>query len=128
MSKSLYQKIEACERKPQRDMAARCDELFGTHEVFTRIYKDILTEPFTPWFGRRVEFEDRATVITDWEPRGVPSLLQTEAFARAVIGAGRPYMPLGPREQRVQARLERQDILTRKHSAWCRRVNYFRSA
>lgn len=34
MSKSLYQKIEACDRKPQRDMAERCDELFGTHGVF----------------------------------------------------------------------------------------------
>jgi ribosome-binding protein aMBF1 (putative translation factor) len=33
MSKSLYQKIEACERKPQRDMADRADALFGLREV-----------------------------------------------------------------------------------------------
>jgi DNA-binding XRE family transcriptional regulator len=30
MSKSLYQKIESCDRKPQRDFAALCDEAFRT--------------------------------------------------------------------------------------------------
>jgi hypothetical protein len=83
---SLYQKIESCDRKPQRDMAERGDELFRTPGAFARIYKDIVTEPYSPWFGPRVEFEDRATAITNWEQRGIPGLLQTEAYARA-------YMP-----------------------------------
>src|ERR1700753_903981 len=113
MSKSLYQKIEACDRKPQRDMGERSDDLFGPHGVFTRIYKDIVTEPYSPWFGPRVEYEDRATAITNWEQRGVPGLLQTEAYARAAVRACRPYMPPEALEQRVRARLERQDILTR---------------
>jgi transcriptional regulator with XRE-family HTH domain len=113
MSKSMYQKIEACDRKPQRDMAERCDELFGTRGVFARIYQDIVTEPYSPWFGPRVEYEDRATAITNWEQRGVPGLLQTEAYARAAVRACRPYMPPEALEQRVRARLERQDILAR---------------
>ena len=37
MSKSLYQKIESCDRKPQRDMAERGDELFRTPGAFARI-------------------------------------------------------------------------------------------
>lgn len=113
ISKSLYQKIEACERRPQRDMAERCDELFGTPGVFARLYQDIVTEPYSPWFEPRVEYEDQATVITDWEQRGVPGLLQTEAYARTVVRACRPYMPPEAIEQRVRARLERQDILAR---------------
>jgi transcriptional regulator with XRE-family HTH domain len=113
MSKSLYQKLEACDRKPQRDMAQHCDDLFGTHRVFARIYKDIVTEPYSPWFGPRVEYEDQATAITDWEQRGVPGLLQTEAYARAVVRACRPYVPPEALEQRVRGRLERQDILGR---------------
>ena len=113
MSKSLYQKIEACERKPQRDMARRADGLFGTREVFSRIYKDIVTEPHSVWFGPRVEYEDRATVITDWEQRGVPGLLQTEAYAWAVVQACRPYMSPEALEQRVRARLDRQEIFAR---------------
>jgi transcriptional regulator with XRE-family HTH domain len=113
MSKSLYQKLEACDRKPQRDMAQHCDELFGTHRVFARIYKDIITEPYPVWFGPRVEYEDQATAITNWEQRGVPGLLQTEAYARAVIRACRPYDPPEEIELTVQGRLERQDILAR---------------
>jgi transcriptional regulator with XRE-family HTH domain len=114
MSKSLYQKIEACDRKPQRDMAERCDELFGTHGVFARIYKDIVTEPHPDWFGPRVEYEDRAAVITDWEMRGIPGMLQTEPYARAVVRACRPYEPPEEIEVTVQGRLERQDILARE--------------
>jgi transcriptional regulator with XRE-family HTH domain len=115
MSHSLYRKIESCDRKPQRHMAERCDELFGTHKVFTRVYKDILTEPHPAWFGPRVEFEDKAAVICDWEQRGIPGLLQTEAYARADIRACRPYMAQETLEQRVRARLDRQDILAREH-------------
>jgi hypothetical protein len=113
MSKSLYQKIESCDRKPQRDMAERCDELFGTHGVFARIYRDIVIEPHPGWFGPRVEYEDRATVITDWEQRGIPGMLQTEAYALAVVRACRPYDPPEEIELTVRGRLERQDILAR---------------
>jgi transcriptional regulator with XRE-family HTH domain len=115
MSKSLYQKIEACERKPQREFAEQCDEAFGTPEVFVRIYSDMVTEPYPAWFGPRVEYEDRAAVITDWEQRGIPGLLQTEAYARAVIRACRPYDAPAALEQTIRGRLERQDILVREN-------------
>lgn len=113
MSKSLYQKIESCDRKPQRDFAALCDEVFGTPDVFTCIYEDMLTEPYPAWFGPRVAYEDRAAVITDWEQRGIPGLLQTKDYARAVIRACRPYDPPEALEHEVRSRLERQDILAR---------------
>jgi transcriptional regulator with XRE-family HTH domain len=113
VSKSLYQKIEACERRPQRQFAAQCDLLFGAPGVFARIYGDMIAEPYPAWFGPRVVYEDRASVITDWEQRGVPGLLQTEAYARAVIRACRPYDRPDALEQTVQARLERQEILAR---------------
>jgi hypothetical protein len=114
MSRSLYQKIESCDRKPQRDMAIQSDNLFRLHGVFERVYKDIVTEPYSPWFGPRVEYEDRAKSITDWEQRGIPGLLQTPAYAHAQVRACRPYMPPEALEQRVRSRLERQEILARE--------------
>jgi len=39
MSLSLYQKIESCDRRPQRHMAARGDELFRTPGAYTRSRK-----------------------------------------------------------------------------------------
>ena len=113
MSCSLYQKIERCDRKPQRDMAIRGDELFRTPGAFMRVYKEIVTEPHPSWFGPRVEYEDRATVITDWEQRGIPGLLQTEAYARAVIRACRPYDPLEEIELTIRSRLDRQEVFNR---------------
>jgi transcriptional regulator with XRE-family HTH domain len=114
VSPSLYKKIESCDRRPQSDFAARCDVLFATPGVFATLHDDVIAEPYPEWFGPRVVYEDRATVITDWEMRGIPGLLQTEAYARTVIRAGKPYVPPEVIERNVQSRLERQDILTRE--------------
>jgi hypothetical protein len=113
VSKSLYQKIESCDRRAQRDFAERCDDLYKTPGVFVRVYEDTVAEPYSPWFGPRVVYEDRATIITNWEQRGVPGLLQTENYARAVVRACRPWHTPAVLEQTVKARLERQDILSR---------------
>lgn len=113
VSLSLYKKIESCDRRPQSDFAVRCDELFGTPGVFTVMHEDVIAEPYPEWFGPRVVYEDRASLVTDWEMRGVPGLLQTEAYARTVIRAGMPYDSPEVIERNVRARLERQDILTR---------------
>lgn len=113
VSKSLYQKIESSDRRPQRDFAQRCDELYKTPGVFVRIYEDTVAEPYSAWFGPRVVYEDRAVVITDWEQRGIPGLLQTEDYARAVVRACRPWDAPAVLEQTIKGRLERQDILSR---------------
>lgn len=113
ISKSLYMKLESCERKPQRYVADRGDELYRTPGAFVRLYKEILTEPHPEWFGPCVEFEDRATAITLWEQRVIPGLLQTEAYANSVVRAGRPYDPPEAVDLVVRGRLERQQILAR---------------
>jgi transcriptional regulator with XRE-family HTH domain len=115
MSKSLYQKIESCDRKPQRELAMACDVVFGTPGVFLTIYQDMITEPYPAWFGPRVTYEDKAVAITVWEQRGIPGLLQTEDYARAVIRSCRPYDPPAALEHSVRSRLERQDILSREN-------------
>jgi Domain of unknown function (DUF5753)/Helix-turn-helix domain len=113
VSKSLYQKIESCDRRAQRDFAERCDDLYKTPGVFLRVYEDTVAEPYWAWFGPRVVYEDRAAVITNWEQRGIPGLLQTEGYARAVVRACRPWDAPAVLEQTIKGRLERQDILSR---------------
>lgn len=63
--------------------------------------------------GSYVELEDAAGLIRAWQVQVVPGLLQTEDYARAVISSGSTY---GPEEidRRVQARMHRQTLLTRK--------------
>jgi hypothetical protein len=53
-------------------------------------------------------------VLRWWEPLVVPGLLQTEAYARAMIRAGRPGDSDAEVEQMVIARISRQAIWDRK--------------
>jgi transcriptional regulator with XRE-family HTH domain len=57
--------------------------------------------------------EDEADVIRTWEPIIVPGLLQTTAYARALLSRATPEPSLDLLEQRVRGRVSRQLILTR---------------
>lgn len=59
------------------------------------------------WFRRYVNLEEAATRIRTYQPELVPGLLQTEAYARAVMTASTVPAP-GDIEHLVQARLARQ--------------------
>ncbi|MFE4060964.1 DUF5753 domain-containing protein [Streptomyces sp. NPDC059096] len=77
---------------------------------FVRLWPLALRWAFPPWFRRYVELEWTATSISMFHAQLVPGLVQTEAYARAVLRTGRP----GNLEDLVTARMERQRILTRE--------------
>lgn len=64
-------------------------------------------------YATMISYEEEATEIRNFEPVLIPGLLQTEAYARAVISVGRET-DSDVIDQRVQARMKRQAILTRK--------------
>ncbi|MFF5247532.1 helix-turn-helix domain-containing protein [Streptosporangium sp. NPDC000095] len=64
--------------------------------------------------GSLPDFEAGASAIRTWEVILVPGLLQTEGYAKAVWQAGR-VLNEGLIERHVQARLARQEILTREN-------------
>ncbi|MEV6422905.1 helix-turn-helix transcriptional regulator [Streptomyces sp. NPDC051662] len=55
-----------------------------------------------------ISLEDDATYIREWEPVLFPGLLQTPAYAEAVIAAGHDYVTPELVEQLVRVRQERQ--------------------
>ncbi len=59
-----------------------------------------------------IAFESEATELRNFEPTLVPGLLQTEAYAREVIGVGRETESEAIK-QSVNARMTRQNVLTR---------------
>jgi transcriptional regulator with XRE-family HTH domain len=62
-----------------------------------------------------VHAEAEALSVWNWEPQVVPGLLQTPAYARAMMRPGLKMFP-GPSSQldrRVEARMLRQQVLTR---------------
>jgi transcriptional regulator with XRE-family HTH domain len=68
---------------------------------------------YEPWFISYLDIESRATVIRSWQPLVVDGLLQTEAYARAMIRAGRPGDSDAEINQLVTARMARQRIWER---------------
>ncbi len=73
-----------------------------------RPYHAELPEHYTAYIG----FEAEARAVRNYESLFIPGLLQTKDYAQAVIRAGLPLASQTEIDQRVQARLERQALLT----------------
>lgn len=65
------------------------------------------------WFDNYIGLEEAATRIRTHELMFVPGLLQTEAYARAVVSRGNPDTEDPKVESRVAVRMRRQKLLTR---------------
>lgn len=112
-SPSLIAMVETAKRTPSQDFAVRCDEILKVNGLLSRILEDLIRRETTPeWFRPWVELENEATVIRSFEPLVVPGLLQTEAYARALLSAD-PTATAEEIDHRLAARLERQEILLR---------------
>ncbi|MEU8288189.1 DUF5753 domain-containing protein [Micromonospora sp. NPDC048905] len=84
--------------------------------VLRRDAADLWPEPFRrrglPWFRPWAELEQDAVSIRSYQPLLVPGLLQTEGYARAVLGTGGLLAP-SEVDLIVAGRLERQSVLGR---------------
>lgn len=110
-SASLVGAVETCKRTPTLDFARRLDEVLGTPGTFARLHELIAREAYPSWFAPVIGFEREAVRVHGWELGVVPGLLQTEAYARAVIRACRPTDSAEMIDRTVAARLDRQQIL-----------------
>lgn len=72
-------------------------------------YRDVMPN----WFGGYLSLEQAAVHIRAYEAQFIPGLLQTEAYAHALLTAGDPQAAAEDIDRRVALRLERQRILTR---------------
>jgi transcriptional regulator with XRE-family HTH domain len=72
-------------------------------------YDDVLPN----WFQTYVGLEEAASLIRSYEIQFLPGLLQTEAYARAVVSSGAPQLPSSEVDRRVHLRITRQKILRR---------------
>jgi transcriptional regulator with XRE-family HTH domain len=70
---------------------------------------------FPPEYAEHLRMEAEAESVWTWEPQVVPGLLQTQDYARALMRGWQSMfaLPPGDLERRVQARLVRQQLLTR---------------
>jgi transcriptional regulator with XRE-family HTH domain len=111
-SASAIAMIEQRRRTPQPDIARRLDDALHTFGTFARLQQHAGSSPLPSWFRPFAEIEATATQLRSWEPMVVPGLLQTEEYARALLGA-QPNTTEDELEERVVGRMARQTILQR---------------
>ncbi|OKK19657.1 XRE family transcriptional regulator [Streptomyces sp. CB00455] len=107
---SLIGQIETTKRVPTRDFSERLDAALGTGGVFSRLVGLVLRSQLPTWFQAYAEMEARATFISTFQAQLIYGLLQTEAYAKALLTVEYPDRA----NEIVAARIERQRILARK--------------
>ena len=116
VSASLIRKVEAGTRTPTEELAKACDDTLGCGgalvELYTRLSPAFRDRSYPVWFGKWPDIEAAARSLRTFEPLVVPGLLQTEAYARAILSTR-----LGDTEDEVEelvaGRMKRQAILGR---------------
>lgn len=120
---TLY-RIETARARPQRRTLMA---LLDLYEVTGSLREDLLdiakTADGQGWlrsyhaelpeeYAAYISFEAEARAVRNYESLFIPGLLQTEDYARAVISGTLPMATHTEVEQRVRARMERQERLT----------------
>jgi DNA-binding XRE family transcriptional regulator len=90
------------------DQAAKLDKLWDLNGHFGRLLRYARARHDADWFAQHLTYEKRATEMRTYEALIVPGLLQTEAYARALLVAGQVVPDV---DAAVAARLARQEVL-----------------
>ncbi|MFD3803293.1 helix-turn-helix domain-containing protein [Streptomyces sp. NPDC058611] len=107
---SLIGQIETARKVPTRDFSERLDAALGTGGLFSRLVGLVLRSQLPTWFQAYAEMEANAAYISTFQAQVVYGLLQTEAYAKALLRVEFP----GKANDLAAARMERQRILSRE--------------
>ncbi|MFE1954549.1 helix-turn-helix domain-containing protein [Streptomyces sp. NPDC059524] len=105
--------IERGERRMPIDLARHVDEKLSTNGFFTRRCEDVRKARqagHAEYFADVVEMEQHAETIEEWAPMLVPGLLQTAAYAEALVRAALPRATDDDVAQKVRTRMSRPKL------------------
>lgn len=116
---SHLSEIERGERRMPRDLAEHVDRVLETDGFFGRRCEEVRKARragHASYFEKVLEAEKHAEAIEEWCPTLIPGLLQTGAYARAVVRATHPLEPQERTDAKVNARLARARLFDDDHS------------
>ncbi|MFC1227224.1 Scr1 family TA system antitoxin-like transcriptional regulator [Streptomyces sp. Sce081] len=111
--------VERARRTPQPELLVAVDQLLDCGGLLASAAEDVeraktrrrVRHP--EWFRNYARLEAEAVELHDYSSLAIPGLLQTEAHAYVVFGTRQPLLDEATVEQRVAARLDRQQIFDR---------------
>jgi transcriptional regulator with XRE-family HTH domain len=111
-SGSLVSAVENGQRPPTREYVTAVDRALDNGGFFERFLNNIVSLDQAPvWLRDWIVFEREATMLRWFEQSVIPGLLQTEAYARALLKGG-SLLTDAEIERVVGSRLDRQSILS----------------
>ncbi|MFJ7492142.1 helix-turn-helix domain-containing protein [Streptomyces sp. NPDC097727] len=111
MTRSHISHIEAGRRIPSEEDARRLDKALNTGDVLSSFLPGKNDGTVADHFEPARQLEQQATMIREFAPSFVPGILQTDRYARAVLGSAFPPKSDDERDKNVVTRLERAKIL-----------------
>ncbi|WP_181804765.1 helix-turn-helix domain-containing protein [Streptomyces shenzhenensis] len=111
VSTRITQIERASGARPTRELARALDAALVADELLVELWPYVYREAFPDWSRKFMTYSERAVVIRQYAAHVVPGLLQTEDYARAVLSVGRTLGSKEQLEERVTARLGRQERL-----------------
>jgi len=112
-SESLIGLIERGRRKPTRKFTLSAETVLDLNGELLRLLPSATGVSAPKWFRQWPGVEENAHTIRTWQPLVVPGLLQTPAYARAILGA-EPGATQAWIEETVATRLQRQAVFERQ--------------
>lgn len=97
--------------KPTLELARALDEVLGADGLLVDLWPFVYRESFPDWSRAFMAYAGRAVSIRQYAAHLVPGLLQTEAYARAVLSLDSTLTGEDQLNERVSARLARQERL-----------------
>ncbi|WP_256070004.1 MULTISPECIES: helix-turn-helix domain-containing protein [unclassified Streptomyces] len=119
-SKHTVASIEVGRRMPDEDFVERAESALGNTGALRKAVKHIARQPgLAAWFRQWARLEGLAISLCTYDCRVVPGLLQTEAYARAMSLSVPPLAGEAVLQERVAARIARQDLLSTDREPPC---------
>jgi transcriptional regulator with XRE-family HTH domain len=115
---SHLSEIERGTRRMPAELAEHVDQVLRTDGFFRRRCEDVRRAKrrgHASYFERVLEAEKHAETIEEWCPTLIPGLLQTDAYARAVVRSAHPLVPDDEVEEKVSARMARARLFEDNH-------------
>ncbi|MEU5795040.1 helix-turn-helix transcriptional regulator [Streptomyces sp. NPDC047813] len=115
-SASTVASFEQGRRIPSPKTIDKADEALGAGGLLSVWKEEVERAQYPLFFQGMAQLEKEAMELLMYDTLVVNGLLQTEEYMRAVLGMRRPTLDTEVIEQRVAARLARQDIFDRRPS------------
>ncbi|WP_079150224.1 helix-turn-helix domain-containing protein [Streptomyces hygroscopicus] len=113
-SVSTIAAYEQGRRIPPPRLIDQADEVLDAGGVLLEMKEEVARAQYPPFFRDAARLEVEAVELHAYDTHVVKGLLQTPDYARAVFRMWRPLLDEETIEQRVAARLARQEIFTRR--------------